>query len=159
MHVITLGNYQEAHHALRDILYLYVDLAESYNGFGHGIDTGTFDPFQFIDAEVDVPPNYASPVDLDLLRHGSAIALLCGLYDLWNELESVNVDLPWVARLRTALAQYRFAHSPEIERVMLETFERNLTFDDPWLDEQLQPIYEKYVADYFARLAACRRSR
>lgn len=82
MHVVTLDNYQEAHQVLRDILFLYVDLAESYDGFGHGIDTGTFDPFHFLDAEVEVPPGYASPVNLNLLRQGSAIALLCGLYDL-----------------------------------------------------------------------------
>ncbi|GGO29852.1 hypothetical protein [Deinococcus humi] len=151
MHVITHENSDEARQALRDILFLYVDLAESYNGFGHGMDRGTFDPFRFLDAEAEEPAN--PPVNLTLLRQGSAVALLCGLYDLWNEAEDVNIDHPWVERLRSALAQWRFAACPDIAQVMVETFERYSRFDDPWLGEQVQPLYEKYVAAYFIRLA------
>ncbi|WP_146202825.1 hypothetical protein [Deinococcus irradiatisoli] len=151
MHVITHDNAEEARQALRDILFLYVDLAESYKGFGHGIDTGTFDPFRFLDVEAEEPVN--PPVDLNLLRQGSAIALLCGVYDLWNEAEDVNIDAPWIERLRNALRQKRFASCPDIEQVMIETLEHHSRFDDPWLGEQVQPLYEKYVAAYFARLA------
>ena len=34
MHVVNLDNYGEAQDAIRDILLMYVDMAESYSGFG-----------------------------------------------------------------------------------------------------------------------------
>ncbi|WP_415831191.1 hypothetical protein [Deinococcus frigens] len=130
MHVITLYNYEEARQALRDILFLYVDLAEGYGGFGHGVDTGTFDPFRFIDADVDVAPEYASPVDLDLLRQGSAVAILCSLYNMWSEFDDVNSTSTWSERLHTAIAQARFEYCPDIAQLLVETFERNPGYGD-----------------------------
>jgi len=154
MHVINEDNHLEANQALRDILFLYTDLAESYDGFGHGIDTGSFDPYRFLDADTD---GYVSPDQLGLLRQGSAVALLCGFYDFWNEAERVNVAHPWVDRLRTALEQGRFRYCPDIGDIIHEAFERDLRDDDPWLHEAVSPIYDKYIREYFSRLGAGRR--
>lgn len=152
MHIVTIHNYSESHQALRDILFMYVDLAEN-SGFAHAIDTGIFDPFQFIDAIVEVAPEYASPVDIDLLRQGSAISVLCTLYNMWSEFDSVNLECLWSERLHTAITQARFAYCPDVEQLLIETFERNPGYGDTWLEEQLKPIYKKYVADYFTQLA------
>ncbi|MFC4455270.1 hypothetical protein [Deinococcus sonorensis] len=143
----------DARQALRDILFLYADLAGSYGGVGHGADTGTFDPHQFLDVDLEQCPDLDRTLDLALLRQGSAIALLCGVYDLWNEAEDVRLDDPWVDRLRAALAQGSFRCCPDIEHVILETFESHFRYDDPWLHQQAQPLYERYVRAYFARLA------
>ncbi len=132
---------------------MYVDLAESC-GFAHGIDAGSFDPFQFIDAIVEVAPEYASPVDIDLLRQGSAIAILCGLYNMWSEFDNVNNGGWWSERLHTAIAQARFEYCPDVEQLLVETFKRNPGYGDTWFEEKFKPIYKKYVADYFTRLGS-----
>ncbi|ULH18259.1 hypothetical protein MF271_22605 (plasmid) [Deinococcus sp. KNUC1210] len=53
MRTLTHFDHPEAFQALRDILFLYVDMAEGSAGFGHAVDTGTFDPYQFLDAEAE----------------------------------------------------------------------------------------------------------
>ncbi|AKH15713.1 hypothetical protein [Deinococcus soli (ex Cha et al. 2016)] len=58
MRTLTCHDHQEASQALRDILFLYVEMAESYAGFGHAVDTGTFDPYQYLDAETE--PSFES---------------------------------------------------------------------------------------------------
>ena len=37
MRTLTCHDHQEASQALRDILFLYVEMAESYAGFGHAV--------------------------------------------------------------------------------------------------------------------------
>lgn len=90
VHSITRENYSEALDAIGDILLLHVDMAEPYSGFGHAADINVrFDPLKFVDAELINPAGYAPLVDLGLLRTGSAVAILCSLYDEWCEFEAV----------------------------------------------------------------------
>ena len=50
MHVITKENYEEANQAIRDILFLFKELADGYHGFGHAADYGLrFHPLKFLD--------------------------------------------------------------------------------------------------------------
>lgn len=155
MHVITAENYGEATDAVRDILLMYVDMASSYLGFGHAVDVAIrFDPLKFVDAEVDAPNQYL--VHLDLLRAGSAVAVLCYLYDCWCEHEEFSG--PFVERCKAALKAGRFRRVPDIEKVASEALSKErLSLDDPWLDEVLEPIYKQHVLQYFAQLAACER--
>lgn len=65
MRLINHTNYLEAEEAVRDILMMYVDLADHTAGFGHAADIYIrFDPFEFIDAEIEGEGYYY--VDLDL---------------------------------------------------------------------------------------------
>lgn len=43
MRTLTFYDFEEASQALKDILFLYVEMAKNYAGFGHAVDIGTFD--------------------------------------------------------------------------------------------------------------------
>lgn len=156
MHLITSENYLEAAEAIRDILMMYVEMADGYKGFGHASDVYIhFDPVRFIDAETDGKAYY---VDLDLLRSGSAIAILCTYYDLWAEHDHVYGH-SGNERYQAALDDGRFSAFPDIEAVIREALKRGaMSADDPWFDEAVTPIYQKYVRGFFQRLASADRS-
>lgn len=156
MHLITSKNYLEAADAIRDILMMYVEMADGYKGFGHASDVHIrFDPLRFIDAETDDKAYY---IDLDLLRSGSAVAILCAYYDLWAEEQHLHGHLS-MERYQAALDEGRLSAFPDIEAVIREALSRGeMSIDDPWFDEAVTPIYRKYVRDFFRRLADADRS-
>ena len=113
MHTITAKNVHEAEDAIRDILLMYVEMASSYHGFGHAVDIAIrFNPLRFIDAEVEPGNSYF--VDVDLLRTGSAIVIVCRLYDCWCEHEgiySTQADI-----YKRAVEEGRLHFNPDIEK-------------------------------------------
>jgi len=152
MHVVGSQNYPEALDAIRDILMLYVDLADSTQGFGHNADTYVrFDRLKFVDAQVESDGYHY--VDLELLRAGSAIAIVCVFYDLWCEDQPLSGH-PASERYEVAIAGGRLSHFPDIEAVLRDALNRKyLAIDDPWFEHALNPIYRKYVCGFFERLA------
>ena len=156
MHLITSGNYQEAQDAVRDILLMYADMASGYAGFGHASDVYVrFDPLKFIDAESDEKAYY---VDVELLRSGSAVAILCAFYDLWCE-EQPLAEHPRTKRYQDALEIGRLRQFPDIEAVIRAGIARNvMPLEDDWFDEAVRPIYRKHVLGQFGRLALADRS-
>ena len=154
MHVIGNDNHEEAADAIRDILMMYVDMAASYSGFGHAVDVHIrFDPLRFVDAQVDGN----ACLDLDLLRAGSAIAILCQFYDLWSE-ENPLAGHPRTERFELAVHQGRLRAIRDVEAVILEAISRNeMSLEDPWFEEAVAPIYRKYVLGLFQRLSECDR--
>ncbi|MEO0468724.1 MAG: hypothetical protein AAF206_03815 [Bacteroidota bacterium] len=147
---ITEDNYQEAQDAIRDILYMYVDLIESYGGFGHNIERGKFSPLDFVDAPILEPEGYTFGIDILLLQSGSAIALLCTLSDAWDEYETWDVkNWPTVSLIKEANDAERFTHLPMIQ----EAFNLAFGSDEEAFREQLTRVYKKYVCSYFSKLA------
>ena len=113
---ITEENYQKAYDAIRDILFMYVDLVESYGGFGHNIERGRFSPLEFVDAPIIEPEGYTFGIDVPLLQSGSAIALLCELSDAWDDYETWDVkSWPLMPLIKEANEAGRFSHLPEIQ--------------------------------------------
>jgi len=155
MRTITMSNYEEALRAIRDILLMYVEMAESDDGFGHNGDVSIqFDPLQFIDAETDGKAHY---VNLNLLRAGCAIAVLFQYYNRWGEEQGLAENI-YLAKHQAALDEGRFSLFPDIEEVIREAVARDpMPLDDPWFNGAVAPIYRKYVIGYFARLAASDR--
>ncbi|MFZ5720138.1 MAG: hypothetical protein ACOY5Y_11820 [Pseudomonadota bacterium] len=153
-HTITSENYGEAVDAIRDILLLYVDMAESYSGFGHASDANLrFDPLMFVDAQLITPAGYSPLVDLNFLRTGSAIAILCALYDEWCEFEAVSGG-----RFKEAIEAGRLQFAPDVECVAREAIRRGgMPLEDPWFDEAVEPIYQKHVVGYFEALSRMHR--
>ncbi len=156
MQIITPDNDTEAQLALREILMLYVNLAEEFSGFGHAVDANIrLDPLQFVDAEMETR-GYAPWLDLALLRTGSAIAALCLLYDWWAEEQAV--DNSQTQGIKQALAEGRFRHAPDVEAVIAEAFRRNvMPIEDTWFEDAVAPIYRTHVLGYFRRLSLCNR--
>lgn len=136
---------------------MYVDMAGSYAGFGHASDTYVrFDPLRFIDAEVEDDGYYY--VDLELLRSGSAVAILCAFYDLWCE-EQPLADHGRILNYQSAVETGRLGRFPDIEAVVRQAIARNvMPLDDPWFEEAVVPIYRKYVLAYFRELGISDRS-
>lgn len=157
MHTVTASNHEEAVGAIRHILFMYVDLAQSWQGFGHNSGTADkFDAIRFVDADTD---GQASYVDLDLLRAGSAIAILCQFYDIWSEEGDLTGNI-FLADYQAAVDAGRLAAFPDIEAVIRKALARDpMPLEDPWFDDAVIPIYRKYVLGFFARLAASDRSR
>lgn len=158
MHIVGADNYHEANDAVRDILMMYVDLADATAGFGHNADVHVrFDPFKFVDAEVDDADRYHY-VDIDLLRAGSAVAILCAFYDLWLEEQEVEQQT-LTKRFQAAVDEKRFSRFPDIESVIAEAIARNSApIEDLWMNQAVAPIYRTYVLGFFARLAKRGRS-
>ena len=151
MHLITRDNYPEAVEAIRDILLMYVEMADGYHGFGHSAGVNNrFDPLKFVDAETDGKAHY---VDLELLRSGSAVTIVSWYYDLWCEEQSLRGG-PVGARFAAALSGGRLAAFADVEAVLCEALGRDeMSLDDPWFDGAVAPIYSKYVRGFFQRLA------
>lgn len=146
---ITENNYQKAYDAIKDILYMYVDMIESYEGFGHNIETGKFSPLDFVDAPIIEPEGYTFAVDVSLLQNGSAIALLCELSDAWDEYETWEVkNWPLIPLIKLASDAGRFNHLPIIQ----QAFKFGFGSDEAAFREQLVKVYKQCVCSYFVQL-------
>src|SRR5688572_27987776 len=123
MYVINSENYREAEEAVRDILMLYVDLADATAGFGHAADVHVrFDPLRFVDAQGDGTRNHY--VDLNLLRTGSAISIVCAVYDLWCEEQHLQGH-PAIIGYQAALEDGRLSAFSDIEELLRTAFARD----------------------------------
>jgi hypothetical protein len=147
---ITTENLELTNDAIRDILFMYVDLVESYEGFGHNIARGQFKALDFIDARVVEPEGYTFAIDETLLYPGAAISLLCDVSDAWDEYETWDVkNWPQINEIKKAYEANRFSHMPEIEKA----FELGFSNNEEEFREQLKLVYEAHVCSYFQKLA------
>ncbi|AFY73632.1 hypothetical protein Syn7502_01572 [Synechococcus sp. PCC 7502] len=146
---ITTDNVHEAENAIRDILYMYYDLVKSYKGFGHNIESGKFNPLNYIDAVLEEPIGYTFAVDIELLQNGSAVALLCDLVNMWDEFETSDVQVsPIIDQIKAALVSGRFRHLPEFQKAI----ELGLGNSEEAFRKEIISIYQKHVCGYFNRM-------
>jgi len=150
MHVVTQENSRGAVDAVRDILLMYVNVAE--DGFiAHNADWPIrFDPLMYVDAVQDHAQTFY--VDMDLLRAGSALAMVARYFSAWSEALGVHA---WkdTERYAAAVAAGRLAHLPGIEAVLVEHLSgRHAAPDDPWFDQVTPALCETCVRRYFRRL-------
>lgn len=152
-HLITRDNIEEASHALAQVLLLFVDMAESYSGFGHAADASVrLDALKFVDAQLESYEGYAPLLDLQLLRSGSGLAILCSLYDDCVE------EAGQPRRFADEVKAGKLRHIPDIESAALAIIENFPDWsENPALDEVVEPIYHKYVVGYFERLSRMHR--
>ncbi len=147
MNEINQENYSVAINAIRDILYMFYDLSESYEGFGHNIEIGSFDPIFFADCYVFEPQGITFGIDVNVLHEGSAVAILCKLSDYWDEHGTTPED-EFFSEVKRILAEGRLDHLPLAEQAVKLAFENEEKFRD-----LLGEAYEKYVVQFFKRLA------
>lgn len=117
---------------------MYWDMASSYEGFGHGIELGDFDPYIFIDAIIG-DPGYSNSVDLALIQQGSAVKILLMLSDWLDECDSLPMGL-FSEHLHLLISSNKLAHIPETKRLI----EAGLT-GNPNFHNDLTDIYKNYV--------------
>jgi hypothetical protein len=133
--------------ATRDVLGMYWDMVTTYSGFGHSADTGSLNFLRFI----DLPIEQADPSilkELQLVRIGSAIAILCQVADSWLEHDTFPADFPYYRAIAEALESGRLAHLPEFESAVRAGLASFASFR-----AAAQPLYDKYVVGYFQYLA------
>jgi len=146
---ITATELPRVRAALRDILFLYVDMVESYGGFGHNLDAGRFDPCEFLDNRVVDPLVGPREVDLELLECGAACALLCRCVDAGDDHGRIAPDSPSLREAAAAWRAGRFARRP----VVAEAFRLAFEGEESAFRAQLERVYSQHVLSYFGRLA------
>jgi hypothetical protein len=142
------GRYEdwgEAEQAIRDILFLYRETTE-YCGIVGDHDTGSFEPWKFVDCSVD--GGYGGGGTEQLLHEGSAVALISELIDYWDQGGRTALEV-WSA----AVEQGRFDHLPTARRAV----SAGLAGGEAMLPH-LDAVYQEYVLNYFSRLSESRRS-
>lgn len=150
MHIITLENCEEFNQACRDVLLMFAGIAEEGGRLTDANMWVRFDPLRFIDVVDDGDLIYGN---LDLVRRGSALAILCDFYDRWEEDRPLAdpITIPFIAAIQEGrLSAYR-----DIAEIVTEALEREKAGTlSPWLNQAVRPIYRRYVQSYFASLAS-----
>lgn len=144
---INKENYHVAINAIRDIIYMFYDLVESYKGFGHNIDTGNFDPVFFVDCYLYEPKDITFGIDVNVLHEGSAVAILCKFSDYWDE-HGTAPEGEFALEVKRLLSGGRLDHLLLPEEAIKSAFE-----DEEKFRNLLNNIYEKYVIQFFKRLS------
>lgn len=139
---INEENYPVAIDAVRDILYMYYDLAS--DGFIHNIETGKFDPIFFADCFEYKDKSFV--IDVNLLHEGAAVAILCRLSDYWDENGVIPED-NFAFEVKRMLTKGRLDHLPLAEQAIKLAFEDEEKFRD-----SLKDVYKEYVFEFFKRL-------
>lgn len=137
-------DWQEAEQAIRDILFLYRELTD-YLGIVGDHDTGTFQPWKFVDCSVD--DGYGGDEAEKLLHEGAAVALLSEMIDWWTQGSGSNIET-----YRAAIEQRRFDHLPTARAAVVAGLDGEEAMI-PYLDA----VYEEYVLAYFATLSRAKR--
>ncbi len=119
---INEENYPVAIAATRDILYMYYDLVESYEGFGHNIETGNFDPIFFVDCYLFEPKGFTFGIDVNILHEGSAIAILCKFSDYWDEHHTAP-EGEFALEVKRILSESRLDHLSLAEETIKSAFQ------------------------------------
>ena len=144
---INYETYEQAATARRDLLFLYTEMVESYQGFAADLETGAFDPYTFVDCALGDEPGWTFQVDTQLLREGSAVKLLAWQVDCWEQTGDIRTDRQLMQGIKTLLAGDALHDLPlaaETLRLGLQSAEK--------LHDGLPDVYEQYVLGYFRRL-------
>ena len=139
--------HQQAMDAIRDILFMYKTLVEYFGIFDDlGSDGGKFDPMIFVDciaADYDIDEE-----DAQLLQQGSAIKMLCRVYQAWGQQSFPKYDSEATKEARQVLEQGRLKHMPLLEEVM------SLALADiKQAETRFDEVYKECVLGYFKQLA------
>ncbi|ESQ86585.1 hypothetical protein ABAC460_23005 [Asticcacaulis sp. AC460] len=149
MHLITDENINEAYDAVKDILMMYCFMVWRYNGFSFGAsDFIRFPVLKYLTAE---EAEYEGRVDTNLLRSGSAVALLAILYDSWIS-NDVVVAAP---DQKKAILDGCLTAFPDIDAVARQALNHPPMpwSSDHWFDRLGEPIYNAYVLGFFRMMA------
>ena len=143
---MAINNLEKANEAIRDILFMYRELT-NYAGLfdDFGSEDGVFDPEHYINY-VDTS-ECLSEEDLDLLHHGSAIKIICGVLQSWSQ-----GGYPERASYYTILAQKlldnkQLDHIDELRNMLALCLESETKFN-----QYRKNIYHNYVIGYFKKL-------
>ena len=156
---LSCENIDETANALRDILYLYAQMVEEYGGefggFGHNLDTGSFDALKFVDATIELGSQSLPAMNLHLLHAGSGVAVLARLSDFWDDYETsprVATEDSW----HRAPSIYREFQAGKFDHLPMVSSAVSAAFGDDYsaFQTSLSAVYKEHVVGYFQRLVS-----
>jgi hypothetical protein len=150
IHYITKENHLEAKQATRAILHIYNEAITSYGNFGLNFITDEFDAFKYIQCQVDITTGQPFGLDLNLLHQGSAVALLCRLYQFsckFNEKHFIKEAI--AEKIIGYLHGGAFDSLPLAKDAALSAFE-----DRDIFKAKLRIIYEEYILGYYRKITS-----
>jgi hypothetical protein len=152
MHIITWENVEEFNQAWRDVLMMFADIAEEGGRLSDANFWIRFDPLKFVDVIDDGQGTYGN---LELVRTGAALSILCDFYDRFEEERPLldDVTSPFV----TAIHEGKLSSYADIGNIVIEALAREKANTlSPWFNKSVYPVYQKYVQSYFTRLSGAR---
>src|SRR5471032_299914 len=124
--------------AVRDILYMYWDMAQS-GAFGHNTETGRFNQYLCLRASRG-SDGYGSDEDVELLQRGSAVKLLCFLSDHIHERGGPPKASEFLGqRIGELLKSGELDHLPSAKRAL----EQGLAGNATQFNSQLDVVYSE----------------
>ncbi|WP_431256894.1 hypothetical protein ACQ86G_19650 [Roseateles chitinivorans] len=141
------------------VLLLYYHLAREggiTNDQTVYLSQGDFDPFAFIDVEVEAEQRHE--IDGSLLREGAMVHLLCDLNDLIGEFEDDYLLQPFTRRILDALTRNAAVVMPEALAIAEEVSLGEKLLDHASLRAKLDAVHSRYVVRRFKELAASGKS-
>ncbi len=138
--------YKKANEAIRDILFMYRELI-NYSGLfdDFGTEDGLFNPSIYVDCSTKELSIHED--DAKLLHEGSAIKLICSVFQAWGQEGYPERDCQSVIVAKNLLEKGRLKHIPELEGVLKISL---VSYDKA--NEFSNEIYKKYVLGYFKKL-------
>ncbi len=146
-HIINEQNYEEAISALKDILYMYVDIIVQDGDFAE-LELGNFDPYLYIDAEIVSKYGLLTDGEYNLLRQGSAIALLATIADVYfdDECNNNNYEIMSYFIHNNCLPKHLETHYPQLS-LAKAAFEQGRIVKDPNIIKAFETAFSN--ADQF----------
>lgn len=137
---------ENARNAIKDILFMYKTLID-YSGLfdDFGCEDGTFNPYLFVNCsqqEYDIDEE-----EEKLLNEGSAIKLICKVYQAWGQHGYPESSSTTVDKIKDLLENGCVDHLPELKCILVESIE-NIQL----AEKKFDGIYRKYVVGYFESL-------
>jgi hypothetical protein len=142
---ITKETLPEAMHAARAIVSLFEKAVTTYGGFGRNLFSNEFNPFKYLRCELDLPANERSGLEVDLLRKGAAVSLLCHLLDMREIFGKHNLRRHiLLRRIEAGMEEGLFDNLPLARDAALFACD-----DDGIFAIKLQLVYMEYILGYF----------
>ena len=163
-YIINEQNYDDAIKALKDILYMFVDIIVQNGDFAE-LELGSFDPFLYIDAEIESDYVLLTDGEFNLLQQGAAIALLAKVADVYFDDECQCNDVmpffnkngklpegfdnyyPQLPKIKNAFQQNRIIQEPKIIDAFNAAFSNWAVFQ-----KRLKVLMEYNVKNCFIEL-------
>lgn len=153
---VSWDNYDECKKIYKEIMWMYADMVNSYNGFGHNIDFETIDYIKYIFSYTN---NKLQLNDIcSVLKEGSLIAICC---EAVNNLDDEQRNPIFLNKIYMLLENEKLQHMP-YEKEVLELLINALNEDTDvfWqnnehgslFDGKLFELYEDYVLGYYKKM-------
>ena len=140
------SNFNHASEAIRDVLFMYKALIE-YSGLydDFGTEDGKFEPEIFVNCKAS---EYSiDEDDARLLHEGSAIKLICSVYQAWSQGGYPIQESLAAEKAKHILNEGKINHMPELEAIL-----KIALYSCEDARPQFNLVFEKYVKGYFKSL-------